>query len=152
LRDLGLLEQKGKSVGTFYVPTQRVVGTAAGTPAIAAQEQGSTPALSSQAQGLTPAFKAEAQGLDELPPAIAEAIRNLGERASLATIRHVVRDLCAWKPLKAEQIARYLGRQQVYVTRTQLTPMVRDGELEFVFPDSPAHPQQAYRATAGGKK
>jgi len=141
LRDLGLLEQKGKSVRTYYVPTVRMMEIGAGTPA-----------LTSLAQGLTPARREKTQELDELPSAIAENIVRLGKRATPPKIRAAICDLCAWKPLKAEQIARYLGRKQINVTRTYLAPMVRDGKLEYTFPDNPAHPQQAYRTRPKGKK
>ncbi len=52
LRDLGLLEQKGKSVGAFYVSTPQLAGVPLSTPAPAAQAQGLTPALKLQAQGV----------------------------------------------------------------------------------------------------
>jgi ATP-dependent DNA helicase RecG len=155
LRVLGLLEQKGKSAGTFYVPTPRLTETAPLAGPSQPQAQGLTPALKAQAQGLTPALKAQAQGLaatstgfpgnpEGLPDELAEVVRGLRQRAGPAELRMVIRRLCAWKPLRAEQIARYLGRKQIYITRTHLTPMIRRGELVYVYPNNPAHPQQAY--------
>lgn len=135
LRDLGLLEQRGKSVGTFYVPTQRVAGAPASTPTVTAQPTES---------GLLPTgFRGNLQGL---PTELTAAVRGLGQRAQPADIRAVTRHLCQWKPMSSEQLANILGRNQHYLLTSVLRPMVRDGELEYVFPDNPAHPQQAYRA------
>lgn len=146
LRDHGLVEKKGKGADTYYVPTDRLLRPASllltGKPTV------QTPAVTAQTQGLAPAVTSLTQGLPGMPAELIEAVQNLGRRASAANARAVIRRLCAWKPLRAEEIAKLLGREQPYMTRTYLTPMVRDGELLFVFPDNPAHPQQAYRAAA----
>ena len=154
LRDLGLLEQKGKSSTTFYVPTPRLAEIP-GRPEPVAE---ATPALTGLAQGLTPALAGLSQGFGkspggisanpgDLPAALAVLVQGLGKRAKPSEVRRAVRELCIWKPLKAEQIARYLGRKQLYVLRRHLTDMIRRGELTYVYPDNPAHPQQAYKAT-----
>lgn len=57
----------------------------------------------------------------------------------------MVRRLCEVRAFSADEMARLLGRGKGYVVRMYLTPMVRDGELEFTIPDSPAHPKQCYR-------
>ncbi len=154
LRDLGLLEQKRKSAGTFYVPTQRLTETPSLTGSSQPQAQGLTPALKAQAQGFDSLSPRLPINLEGLPAELAAVLRGLHQRARPADVQLVIQQLCEWKPLKAEQIARYLGRKQIYVTRTHLTPMIRRGELVYVFPDNPAHPQQAYRVVGrpGGKK
>ncbi len=154
LRDLGLLEQKRKSAGTFYVPTPRLTETPSLTGSSQPQAQGLTPALKAQAQGFDSLSPRLPINLEGLPAELAAVLRGLHQRARPADVQLVIQQLCEWKPLKAEQIARYLGRKQIYVTRTHLTPMIRRGELVYVFPDNPAHPQQAYRVVGrpGGKK
>jgi ATP-dependent DNA helicase RecG len=147
LRDLGLLEQRGKGAATYYVPTERLLNPTA-TYSVApsagkAQSQEPTPATSSQSQG----FPALPQGFPPLPKELAAAIADLGERARPSDVKPVIRRLCAWRAIRAEELAALLRRGQPYVTRTYLTPMVRDGELKFTHPDQPAHPQQAYEAT-----
>lgn len=144
LRDLGLLEQRGRSAQTFYVPTLQMLRPGAPTNS----GQPSTPVIAAQAQGLTPALRAQAQGLSPLPTGLAEAIDNLGQRATSKDVRPVILQLCSWKALRAEQIAAILGRGQTHVVRRYLAPMVRDGQLAYVYPNQPAHPQQAYRALA----
>lgn len=146
LRDHGLLDQKGKGAATYYVPTERLLNPTAvpgSVPPVGkAQSQEPTPATSGQSQG----FPALPQGFPALPTELATAIAGLGERARPSDVKPIIRRLCAWRPLRAEELAAILRRGQPYVTRTYLTPMVRDGELEFTHPDQPAHPQQAYKA------
>lgn len=143
LRDAGLLEQQGKSVGTFYIPTPRMLNPAGfPTPVGAPLPQGPTPAIRPLSQG----SEALPQGFPDLPVDLQTAISELGDRAAPSDVRPVIRKLCTWRPLRAEELARILGRGQGYLTRTYLGPMVRDGELQYTIPDNPAHPQQAYKA------
>ena len=175
LRDLGLLEQKGKGSATYYVPTDILLSGAVplrdpGTDGLSAeappQPQGLALATTVQPQGLTPAITAQPQGLapmaggkptglsatlQGLPTELTEAIHQLGRRSRTADVRALIKRLCAWQPLKAEEIAKLLDREKLYVTRTYLAPMVRDGDLEYLYPDKPAHPQQAYRAREHGE-
>ena len=80
-----------------------------------------------------------------MPADISKRIRTLGRRADITQIRAVIRLLCTWRPLQTAQIATLLGRNQTYVLNEHLRPMVRDDELEYVYPDILAHPRQAYR-------
>jgi len=156
LRDLGLLKQKGKAAGTYYVPTSRLVQpetpAAPGefgqivppgqpTPAVTPKPATPTPAISRQSQG----FDALAQRFPGLPDDLLAAVIGLGRRCRPEQAKNVIARLCAWRPLRAEDIAAILGRGRAYVNRTYLGPMIREGQLEYVHPDQPAHPQQAYR-------
>ena len=38
-----------------------------------------------------------------------------------------------------------LQRGKGYLIQHYLTPMIKEGALEYLFPESPAHPQQAYK-------
>ena len=144
LRDLGLLEQKGKSAATYYVPTGRLLQVpeaAEPTPEITTRHTGSTPAISGQSQG----SDAVSQRFPGLPEPFAAAVNDLGQRSQTEEVKQVIARLCAWQPLRAEEIAVILGRSKPYISRTYLTPMIRDGQLQYTHPDQPAHPQQAYR-------
>ena len=141
LRDQGLLKQKGKGAGTYYVPTTRLLAdirpVSTSPPAV---EPGNSTALSQGVGALS-------QGVESLPQELADDVQGLGERASTAEVRRVVGRLCAWKPLYGQEIAQILGRGQAYITRTYLTPMIRDGELAYTIPETPTHKDQRYRAT-----
>ena len=145
LRDLGLLDQKGKSVGTYYVPTARLVGAEAGKPM---EVEAKSRELGLKPRELDP----QSRELGELPSELTEAVRSLGKKAGNDRVRTVIARLCAWRPLNAGQIARILDRDQVYVAHTYLGPMVRDRMLEYTIPDNPTHQDQAYRTPQGRKK
>ncbi|HEY1686486.1 MAG TPA: ATP-binding protein [Tepidisphaeraceae bacterium] len=156
LRDHGLFEQKGRGSQTFYAPTERMLNPQKFKITTATSAPGQNP-VPSEPTRLSPQDKAQPLGLGPnlggLPKSLAEAIISLGQRAAPDDLRAVVRQLCQWKPLTSEQLAGYLGRHQVYLTQTHLAPMIRDGELVYLYPDRPAHPQQAYTVpTKRGRK
>lgn len=160
LRDHGLVEQKGKAAGTYYVPTERLLRPVALlvtgkptelTPAVAGEKQGLASAPMAQAHQLTSAPTAQPtelpRNLQSLPTELAGAVAGLGTRCSPEEMRAVIRRLCAWQPLSSERLAEILGRNQHYLLTTHIRPMVRDGALIYLFPENPVHPQQAYRAS-----
>jgi ATP-dependent DNA helicase RecG len=61
-------------------------------------------------------------------------------------LRAGIRRLCTWAPLTADQLATLLGKDRQYLRNKHLIPMVRDGELRFLYPESAKHPHQAYVA------
>ena len=166
LRELGLLAQKGKSSATYYVPTDRLLSGAVspaqrrmdsqGLPAgVSTIPQDLTPAITAQSQGLAPMAGGKPTGLSAnlqgLPTELAEALRQLRRRSRTSDMRNMIKRLCAWRSLRAEHIAKFLGREKPYITRTYLAPMIRDGDLEYLYPNNPAHPQQAYRTRKHGE-
>lgn len=166
LRDHGLFDQKGRGSQTYYVPTEQMLnpqkfkitsatsGKAQGFERLTGEKPSkSEEKSSSQTQKLTPALRAQAQGLGVLPQGLSDAIEELGQRATLEKARPVILQLCAWKPLSAEVIASLLGRGKTHFARRYLTPMIRSSELVYLYPDQPAHPQQAYTVpTKRGRK
>ncbi len=143
LRDLGLLDQKGRGNTTFYVPTNRLLapGTILETPHTSPLSEGLTPHTSPLSEGLTPHIRP----LSELSYDLTEMVRKIGIRTPPDKVKEVIKNLCLSRPFKPSEIALLLKRNHRYVRDYYLTPMVELGELELVFPDNPAHPQQAYR-------
>jgi len=144
LRDLDLLEQKGKGATTYYVSGKRLL----------AAKGGPAPSTTDKPLSVEPSTldKALSRELADLPKELADATRALGRRNKPENVRRAIRQLCAWKPLRAVQLAEVLGRDQIYLSNNYLNPLVRSGELEYTHPETPEHPQQAYRTTAKGKK
>jgi ATP-dependent DNA helicase RecG len=78
--------------------------------------------------------------------ALKKEIGSLKKRRSPKEIKALIRHLCTLQPLKLGEIAAVLGRGPKYVRDAFLTPMIRDEELEYTFPETPSHPLQAYRS------
>lgn len=92
--------------------------------------------------------KVLAEAVDELPEGLASAVRSLGRRGTPYDVMQVILRLCSWRALRAQEISALLGRRTVnWVRDNYLTPMVRAGELDLLYPDNPSHPQQAYRTS-----
>jgi len=144
LRDLGLLEQKGRGNATFYVPTIRLVtpDITSGTPDITS----GTPDITNG----TPDIKAQIRGIPaEFPPLPVELIKILqttGKKAPAKKVKFIITQLCAIGPLKLPELAEILQRKPDHLRKRYLSKMVQNEELEYLFPESSNHPQQAYRA------
>jgi len=141
LRDLELLEQKGRGNATYYVPTLKLLapGISAQAPGISAQ----APGISAQALGVI--------GLpDKFPPLSSELIdslKKIGKRASIKEVQSVILQLCSLAPLRLPELVDILQRDADHIRKRYLSKMLEQGELEYTFPDAPNHPQQAYRTT-----
>jgi ATP-dependent DNA helicase RecG len=82
--------------------------------------------------------------------AIFEEIRHLGAKPRREVVREIILRLCRVRPMGAEEIAASLGRTRPYVSSFFLGPMVRDGELAYLYPEAPAHPLQKYATVEAG--
>ncbi len=172
LRDRGLLQQKGKSTDTYYVPTDALLAPlterdplsdAVGIetqpsnldaePSNLAAKPSKLPPLSGNPGGLSgnlPPLSGNPASLSgKLPPELAEALTRLGKRASRSDMEALVVRLCAWQPLSAEQVATLLQRTRKHALDSVITPLLRAGRLAMTIPEQPNHPQQTYRATEG---
>lgn len=138
LRDIGLLDQRGQGRSTYYLPTPALLGSS---------EAGASP------NPLDSGLSRGSDPLDteELPRELAAAIEGLGKRARPEKVKQVITRLCAWQPLSGAQLGKILDRNPTYLSNNYLRQMLGAGELELLYPDSPAHPKQAYKAPAKGK-
>jgi ATP-dependent DNA helicase RecG len=84
----------------------------------------------------------------ELPPEIQAAIQQLGERPRKERLRAVIETLCCLREWTTPaELARWLNFRHGNLTERHLSPMVDEGSLERRHPESPTHPEQAYRST-----
>jgi ATP-dependent DNA helicase RecG len=155
LRDLQLLEQRGKSSATYYVPTSHLLNpTGSPLPGESSPPGNALLGESDPLPGeLNSTGKTATGAVQELPEELALAIQALGRRSNPYDVMQVILRLCSWRALKAQEISVLLGRRTVnWVRDNYLTPMVRAGELELLHPDNPSHPQQAYRTSLKGSE
>ena len=123
LRDLGLLEQKGRGNTTFYVSTKKLLA----------------PGISAQAPGIPLDFP-------PLPKDLLEALREIGQRRTTKTIKTIIARLCEIGPLRLPELVEILKRDPDHLRKHYIVSMINNHELEYLFPESPRHPQQAYKA------
>ena len=83
----------------------------------------------------------------ELPSELAHAVMRLNRWTPQPELRRLIRGLCRWRPLSAEELSQILDWAKTYLQSTYIGPMVRAGELEYTNPEKPSHPNQKYRVT-----
>lgn len=98
-------------------------------------------------QRLAPDAGLMPSGLPEgLPRTLAQAIRDLGARPRKERLWPVIADLCALRAWAPSDLARVLPvTSPKMLVHRHLSPMVEAGMLERTHPESPNHPDQAYR-------
>lgn len=90
--------------------------------------------------------------LATLPFELATMLATLKGRVSAQALRSGISRLCAWRALRADELATLLQRDRHYLRNKHLIPMVRDGQLALRFPENSNHPRQAYILPSGASR
>ena len=98
----------------------------------------------------TPHLGAETPHL-EMVDALRQAVENLGYRPRKEKIFSVIINLCLFKPQTKEELMQKLDKGEQLI-RKYLKELREKGIIEYVYPELPNHPYQAYRVTEYGKK
>ena len=85
--------------------------------------------------------------LKELPSEIRFKILELKGRVSnLLKLKEIIKDICNIRPFKLVEIASLLQKDDNYLSRKYLKPMIDSFELRFQYPEMINHPDQAYKS------
>ena len=144
LRDLGLLEQKGRSNATYYVPTNKLL-TGPIKSNLQSSNLPSSVELTPKISVLSSEFPSLSSELDSLPSDLQSELKVVGKRVNPQKMKELVKRICAIQPWKLPELAQLLHRHANYIRQNYLLPLIESNELEYVFPHQPNHPQQAYR-------
>jgi len=153
LRDLGFLKQIPQGPSTYYVCGDLLTGNLAQQPmadrlfaelpGLSAESAG----LSAESAGLSAELQAVSLKFPQIPAALLEQIGKLGERSrDRNQLVALLLELCRERHYSAQELAEILRRRARYLLEEYLRPMIRDGRLQYRFPDEPNHPQQGYGA------
>ncbi|KAA6302066.1 MAG: hypothetical protein EZS26_001667 [Candidatus Ordinivivax streblomastigis] len=128
LKDKGILTQKGKGKATYYVPGEELMKF------LPIQEK--TEDKPTQLEDKP----------TQLPDELKEKINQAGQnyRSAKDTIT-IILELCDWTDLSLNQLAAILNKNEKYLKSTYITPLRKQGKLEYTIPEMPNHPKQAYR-------
>jgi len=150
MRDLDLIEQKGKGRATYYVPGKELQ--------LNAQISGLTDTvsrLSDTAKPLTDGVTRvtdrvqqviNTSSLPPIPPTLFEILNALGKRSNdKQLVQEAILELCKWHPLRLSEISEILDRSPNYILNEYLNSLRVTGRLVYTFPDMPNHPKQAYK-------
>jgi ATP-dependent DNA helicase RecG len=160
LCDAEVLELKGRSSAAYYVPGKRFVQFQEEKSAPLSGEfnslSGELSPLSGELAALSGKLAASsdypeplAQKFGALPPDLQRRVLTFERRANQTVTRALLLELCAARAWRADELALLLHRAARYLQEGHLKPMIEAGLLERTHPQTPNHPQQAYRAPQG---
>jgi ATP-dependent DNA helicase RecG len=83
-----------------------------------------------------------------LPAPVLSILARLGERPRKERLRAALAELCTLRAYTAGDLAALVHLRADKLVERHLSAMVAEGRLERTFPETPNHPEQAYRSTA----
>lgn len=99
-----------------------------------------------EAEPKTPEAARDAR-LKGLSPLMRAQVRALGQRVPRRVLRPLIREICQSREwTTAADLARWLQMHQPSLVQRHLRVLVDEGALVLKYPESPNHPDQAYRA------
>lgn len=147
LREKEILEQKGKSRSTYYIPgslfeqglKNEVTDILDKTFLSVSPSELNAPVEDS----ITPV---DLKLKNTLPDILRVKIDFLPDRINDQSIlKELLIELCAWRPLKSSELSGLLGKSEKYLLRNFISPLRESGDLEYEYPEMPNHPDQAYK-------
>ena len=143
LRDRGLLELHPAGSQSYYTLAPRLRSAESADRGEQVPDRGELP---SDRGELGPDLgELGADRGEQLAPSLLEAIAALGVRPRKEPLRQVIAQLCAGHWRTPAWLADQLKMEPGNLSERHLAPMVRDGTLERRYPETPTHPEQAYR-------
>jgi len=142
----GFLVAQGVGRGTSYTlpsPPHK-----AGAPLISPPHKAGAPLISPPHKAESVSDGAQTQKEKDHLVGLAAPIKS-SRRAAPALVRKVVLELCEDRFLTLGELAELLGRTKQNLRDRYITELVREGQLEVRYPDTPSHPEQGYRTKTG---
>jgi ATP-dependent DNA helicase RecG len=148
LRDFGLLDQKGSGNQTYYEASNGLLETpifsyetsdiTSGAPDITS----GAPDITSGAPDITSGAP-DIEGV--LPDQLVQKLQKIKKRASNEIMSLIIKELCGYKPMTLTELGILLRRDPQHLRKRYLSKLIDSKEVEYIFPDNPTHPLQAYR-------
>lgn len=149
LRNLGLLEQKGKGAATYY-QAGSVFRASLEKDALSANLHVVSPNQGSESPNLDALSPNRQSLLPLLPDSLVANLNGIGKRASTDTMETTIEEICQVQAFEKVEIAALIDRNEEY-TGDYLRRLVLAGRLKMTMPETPNHPHQKYQATKGSQ-
>lgn len=135
---LGLLEQKGRSNATYYVPTSKLLTghtkPNSNLPSLGQNLPSSSTTLPSSAGQVASSLFAS------IPEDLKSKIENLRKKSDIEEVKSLIKDLCSLRPFRIQELSGILKRNPKYIKEVYLKSMIESGILEYTFPHQSSHP------------
>lgn len=134
----GLLQMRGGGARTHYIAGPKFLELT--------NMEGISPTIHDSVNNMDGGEKRVA--LSDLPLPIRIHVRtlHLKKRAKPEEVKDAILRLCDWRALSLAEIAELLDKTSTYVSQKFIAKMVSDGELCYLFPELPQHPNQKYQS------
>ncbi len=87
----------------------------------------------------------------ELPASLQSKIEALSQKPAKEVLSHILVEICTVSPMNIQQLATLLKRKDRSL-RPILNQLVKQGDLVYLYPDTPTHPAQGYIANLATKE
>lgn len=147
-KELGLLKKHGVGSATTYTLKSKRDYFKAETPHLGVE----TPHLGVETPHFgveTPHLRVEARHT-EMTDELSKEVENLGYRPRKEKIFRVMLGLCLLEPQTKEGLMQRLDKGEQLI-RKYLKELREKGAIEYVYPELPNHPYQAYKVTEKGE-
>lgn len=146
----GLIEKGGRGSASYYKPSAHLhlmISTLNASDLIPnTQELGvNTQELRTNTQELSP-------NTQEFPEFLRTLLSSLTPKTRKSQLQQILLHLCCLRAYSAEDLARILSRKLEALRVNHLTPMRKDGLINYLYPQVTNHPEQAYITTIKGKQ
>ncbi|MRX46407.1 ATP-binding protein [Pedobacter puniceum] len=141
MRDVALLQQKGKGRATYYI-----IDSGFNAPLTSLSTPVSVLSASVNTQPNT--LNTEPQSLlHEFPDHLQSEIAQITVREKdINKIKNLIYKICKHRSCSVREIAALIKRKENTVLRNYIIPMKEDNKLQYTIPDMPNHPDQAYQS------
>lgn len=158
LRDLDILQARGKGSATYYVPGLVFLEAQLAWEEERLTLEGNSSSNRGRIKGEGGEKKAEVlpplrervllrnELLELLPVELREEVSQLAPRVALSKMRDLIVRLCQHKQWRAEELALILQRQMNKLVENHLSPLAKQGRLKRTYPELLSHRHQAYWA------
>ena len=147
-----LIEKGGSGSSSYYKPTKQFQMTLLNPAENTSDLTPYTSDLGSYTSDLTPYTSDLGSNTSDLHDSLKNAIDALTPRARIAQLWPIILELCLQRSYLAEEIANLLNRKVTALKTGHLTPMRKEGLIQYLYPEVINHPDQAYVITKKGEQ
>jgi ATP-dependent DNA helicase RecG len=150
LKEKGFISQQGKGRGTYYLPTIKITNQN--------QQNSEATSLNTEATSLNTeatSLNTEATSLNTeallkgLPAELKIDLANLkAKEKDREKVGRVLENICAIKAYRLAELALLLGKEENWISRQYIKPLIDEGKLNYLYPEMKNHPEQAYVTVA----
>ena len=155
MRDDNLLEAKGKGRSTYYIAGANLLeiieneeANSAPVPTDSAPvPTDSAPVPTDSAPVPTDSAPVPTDSAPvefEIPEQLIDKINGISKRGKTSEIEAIILELCSLRPFKLVEISKLIDRTPKYLLKKYIQPLMRKGELEYLYKEMDNHPEQAY--------